>query len=80
MFLTCEGEQGPASTFSWLKDPASLDALYHDLETAGAGIEQGPTHQPWGLYEMNVVDPYGNTFRFATSSPQVDVDVEDARS
>ncbi len=43
-----------------------VDALYKEIRARGAIIEMAPTRMPWGLREMHVADPDGNTIRFAT--------------
>lgn len=79
VFLVKYGEHGPSSTFSWLRDAKLLDALHEDLLQCGANIKDGPEHKPWGIYEMTVVDPYKNEFKFATNSPKVTGDFDDLR-
>lgn len=42
-----------------------LDAVHDRLREAGATIRQPPKIQPWGLRDMVVVDPDGNSFEVA---------------
>ena len=42
-----------------------LDAVYERLVQAGASIRQSPKVQEWGLRDMVVADPDGNTFEIA---------------
>ena len=42
-----------------------LDPVYERLQQAGATIRQGPKVQPWGLRDIIVADPDGNTFEIA---------------
>jgi catechol 2,3-dioxygenase-like lactoylglutathione lyase family enzyme len=44
-----------------------LDSLYKQLTQAGATVRQPPKLQPWGLRDIVVADPDGNTFEFAES-------------
>lgn len=38
-----------------------LDELYRSCERAGVTIKQPPRVQPWGLRDMIIADPDGNT-------------------
>ncbi len=38
--------------------------LYAELQTRGAPFAYELTHQPWGMHEMQVNDPFGNAIRF----------------
>ena|SRR5688572_5214537 len=42
-----------------------LDAVYERLVQAGASIRQSPKVQEWGLRDMVVADPDGNTLEIA---------------
>ena len=41
-----------------------VDRLADELRNAGVVIEAGPTSQPWGLRELDVVDVLGQRLRF----------------
>ncbi len=43
-----------------------VDALHADLRGNGVRIHLEPTDQTWGMREMYVRDPDGNTVRFGT--------------
>jgi catechol 2,3-dioxygenase-like lactoylglutathione lyase family enzyme len=42
-----------------------LDVVYERLQQAGAAVRQPPTVQPWGMRDIVVADPDGNTFEIA---------------
>jgi catechol 2,3-dioxygenase-like lactoylglutathione lyase family enzyme len=42
-----------------------LDAVYERLLRAGAAVRQPPKVQEWGLRDIVVADPDGNTFEIA---------------
>ena len=42
-----------------------LDAVYQRLLRAGATVRQAPTVQEWGLRDIVIADPDGNTFEIA---------------
>jgi catechol 2,3-dioxygenase-like lactoylglutathione lyase family enzyme len=42
-----------------------LDSVYERLRQAGAAVRQPPKVQPWGLRDVVVADPDGNTFEIA---------------
>ena len=48
-----------------------LDSVYERLQEAGAAIKQPPKLQPWGLRDLVVADPDGNTFELAQRVSQV---------
>jgi catechol 2,3-dioxygenase-like lactoylglutathione lyase family enzyme len=50
-----------------------LDLVYERLQRAGANVRQPPTVQPWGLRDVVVADPDGNTFEIAEPVGQVSV-------
>ena len=45
----------------------NLDDVYQALNQAGAKILQPPMLQPWGLRDLVVIDPDGNSFEIAES-------------
>jgi hypothetical protein len=55
-----------------------VDALFHTflqmgLKTPGnpeSPVEEGPVNQTWGMREVYVRDPDGNTLRFGSAIPQ----------
>jgi catechol 2,3-dioxygenase-like lactoylglutathione lyase family enzyme len=53
---------GQCHTHIMLSD---LDSLYGKLIDAGVIVRQSPKVQPWGLRDIVVADPDGNTFEFA---------------
>lgn len=44
-----------------------VDALHAELAATGVTIEQAPVEQPWGVRDMQVRDPDGHRFTFATT-------------
>lgn len=44
---------------------SGLDSLYESLKLAGVSVRQPPRLQDWGLRDIVVADPDGNTFEFA---------------
>lgn len=42
-----------------------LDPIYERLQQAGTTIKQPPKRQPWGLRDIVIADPDGNTFEIA---------------
>jgi catechol 2,3-dioxygenase-like lactoylglutathione lyase family enzyme len=42
-----------------------LDAVYDRLEQAGVTVRQPPRVHPWGLRDIVIADPDGNTFEIA---------------
>lgn len=42
-----------------------LNGIHHALQQAGIPILQPPTVQPWGLRDLLVADPDGNSFEIA---------------
>jgi catechol 2,3-dioxygenase-like lactoylglutathione lyase family enzyme len=44
---------------------SNLDAVHERLKASMATIRHGPKVQPWGVREMVVADPDGNTFELA---------------
>jgi catechol 2,3-dioxygenase-like lactoylglutathione lyase family enzyme len=53
---------GSCHTHIMLSD---LDSLYEKLIGAGVAVRQPPKVQAWGLRDIVVADPDGNTFEFA---------------
>jgi catechol 2,3-dioxygenase-like lactoylglutathione lyase family enzyme len=44
---------------------SDLDSFYNKLMSAGIVVRQQPKAQPWGVRDIVVADPDGNTFEFA---------------
>ena len=44
-----------------------VDKLHEELVAKKAIIKMPPTNMPWGMREMHVADPDGNTMRFGSS-------------
>ena len=44
---------------------SDLDSFYNKLISSGAIVRQPPKVQSWGLRDIVVADPDGNTFEFA---------------
>jgi uncharacterized glyoxalase superfamily protein PhnB len=61
MCQSCEMPSG-AWMMIFTKD---VDNLHDEYKKRGAIIKMAPTDMPWGLREMQVADPDGNTIRFA---------------
>jgi catechol 2,3-dioxygenase-like lactoylglutathione lyase family enzyme len=66
LFL-CQGCPGPrgATIMIFARD---VDRLHDELRRRKAIIKMPPTNMPWGLREMQVEDPDGNTIRFGSES------------
>lgn len=45
-----------------------LDSLYQRLQRASVAIQQAPKVQEWGLRDIIIADPDGNTFEIAESA------------
>jgi catechol 2,3-dioxygenase-like lactoylglutathione lyase family enzyme len=43
-----------------------VDALYQELRSRGAPVQDPPQDPPWGGREMSILDPDGNRLRFAS--------------
>ena len=41
-----------------------IDELYKEFKARGVRFRYELTKQPWGMYEMQIDDPYGNAIRF----------------
>lgn len=67
----CQGAQGQSGT--WMSIfVENVDVLYEDYQAKGAMIHQAPTNFPWGMREMNIVDPDGHRLRIGTSTNEPD--------
>ena len=64
-----------AAAYCYVDD---VDALFHQFLQAGlktpgnpeSPVEEGPVNQTWGIRELYVRDPDGNTLRFGSPIPQ----------
>lgn len=66
VMLCLEGQGQPGTWFTvWVDDVDELHAEYVDR---GADIRRAPVDLPWGVREMNVIDPDGHRIRFSTST------------
>jgi catechol 2,3-dioxygenase-like lactoylglutathione lyase family enzyme len=66
VFLCLDGQGRPGTWFAvWVDD---VDALHAEYVERGADIRRAPVDLPWGVREMNVIDPDGHRIRFSTSS------------
>ena len=45
-----------------------VNAVYEQLVREGATVRQAPKLQPWGLRDIVIADPDGNTFEIAESA------------
>jgi catechol 2,3-dioxygenase-like lactoylglutathione lyase family enzyme len=59
------GSAGSCHAYIMLSD---LDSFYGKLIRAGVIVRQPPKVQSWGLRDIVVADPDGNTFEFAEPS------------
>lgn len=64
LFL-CEGSQGTRGNWLFI-DVDDVDRLHDEYKVRGVKIVQPPTNFSWGRREMNVEDPDGHRFRFAS--------------
>lgn len=62
MCQRCQGHPG-GWIWAFAKD---VDKLHDELAGKGAVIKMAPTNMPWGIREMHVADPDGNTIRFGS--------------
>ena len=62
----CNGAQGHTGSWVWV-GVADAEALYEELQAAGALIRQAPMNYPWAL-ELRVKDPDGNILRMGSDS------------
>jgi catechol 2,3-dioxygenase-like lactoylglutathione lyase family enzyme len=62
MCLRCQGNPG---SWLWVTTP-DVDRLHAELVERGAHIKATPANMPWGVREMQVVDPDGNVLRIAS--------------
>ena len=65
LFLSEHPGEGAPGTLVYLYVD-DVDALYREVEKAGARVEAPPELTPWGTKEMRVRDPDGHTLRFGT--------------
>jgi catechol 2,3-dioxygenase-like lactoylglutathione lyase family enzyme len=86
--LSRDGNQIHLSTFSGDGVPGTavycyvddVDALFERFRQAGlktpgrpeSPVDEGPVDQTWGMREVYVRDPDGNTLRFGSPSPRRD--------
>lgn len=71
VFLCEEGQGQPGAWISiFLNGLDDLEAVHHELQERGANITQPPTDEPWGMREMHVKDPDGNTLRIGAGLPE----------
>lgn len=61
----CQRCQGHAGSWLWVFTP-DVDRLYQELVRRGAMIKAPPANKPWGVREMQVGDPDGNTMRIGS--------------
>src|SRR5678816_2385057 len=61
----CQQCQGHPGSWLWIFTP-HVDKLYDELKQRGAIIKEPPQDRPWGVREMQVADPDGNTLRLAS--------------
>tara|TARA_R110002072_G_scaffold22212_4_gene77785 strand:- start:3635 stop:4036 length:402 start_codon:yes stop_codon:yes gene_type:complete len=61
----CQQEQGQPGAWLFLRlaSLGDLAAIQAEFEASGAKILEPPTDRPWGMREMHVADPDGNTLR-----------------
>jgi catechol 2,3-dioxygenase-like lactoylglutathione lyase family enzyme len=62
--FACEKCQGHPGAWALIFVP-DVDDVYDDFKKRGARIPSAPENKQWGLREMLVTDPDGNTMRFA---------------
>ncbi|MGE4003204.1 MAG: VOC family protein, partial [Planctomycetaceae bacterium] len=48
----------------------NLDSVSGRLQAAGVRVKQPPKLQPWGLRDLVVADPDGNTFELAQAASE----------
>lgn len=60
-------EQGQGHPGGWVclnvSSPVELEAIHSQYQDSGADIAEAPADRSWGMREMLVRDPDGNTFR-----------------
>jgi len=62
---TTEQEAGPIASQSSCYIPVeNIEPLFHEFKESGAPFAYELIRQPWGMYEMQINDPYGNAIRF----------------
>jgi catechol 2,3-dioxygenase-like lactoylglutathione lyase family enzyme len=64
--LSVQGATDGTSHFHVMVD--DLDGVFERLRQAGASIKQAPMLQEWGLRDLVVVDPDGNTIEIAQAA------------
>jgi catechol 2,3-dioxygenase-like lactoylglutathione lyase family enzyme len=65
VLFMCQGCQ--AHTGAWaMLFARDVDKLHDEFRRRGASIKMPPTDMPWGLREIQVTDPDGNTLRFGS--------------
>jgi len=75
VMLCLDGQGGPGTWFTvWVDD---VDALHEEYVARGADVRRAPVDLPWGVREMNVVDPDGHRIRFSTSTGRPAPPVDD---
>lgn len=71
IFLCEEGQGQPGAWMNiFLNGVDDLDAVYREYAEKGVKIVRPPTDEPWGMREMHVQDPDGNTFRISAGIPE----------
>ncbi|HTU26641.1 MAG TPA: VOC family protein [Pirellulales bacterium] len=63
MHLSVQTDRAGTSHVHLMVD--DLDGIHDALRRAGVPIRQQPTVQPWGLRDLVVADPDGNSFEIA---------------
>ncbi len=63
LYLTEQGDP-PFGSHAYF-GTTEIDTLLHEWGARGVTIELAPTDMPWGLCEMHLRDPDGNTIRVA---------------
>lgn len=66
LFLSEHGGTGTDRADLYLYVP-DLNALHGELVSRDITFEQPPTDQPWGVRDMQMRDPDGHRFTFATT-------------
>ena len=71
-FFLDHGDQSAVGTRHsiFLNTLDELEALHHEYRQSGATIVEPPEDKPWGMREMLVSDPDGNTFRIGVGLGQ----------
>lgn len=75
IFLCKEGQGQPGAWVSlFLNGTDDLEAVYQEYLEKGAEILKPPTNEPWGMREMHVKDPDGNTLRIGAGLQEEEAD------